>query len=43
MRSVPDFVLTMYEGDSPQDLQDRIERLRAEKAADGHQKDDGGV
>lgn len=39
---MPAFVLTMYEGDSPQDLQDRIERLRSEQVADGH-KDDGGV
>jgi hypothetical protein len=35
--------LLNYEGDSPQDLQDRIERLRSEEAAGNHQNDVGGA
>jgi hypothetical protein len=35
--------LLSYEGDSPQDVQDRLERLRSEEAASNHQNDVGGA
>jgi hypothetical protein len=35
--------LLSYEGDSPQDVQDRTERLRSEEAAGNHQNEVGGA